>query len=170
MKTMKTLLLILCSSLATGLYSQDNNTAQIHPANKMVSEKSYAVPQEVQADFDARYPGTEISSLETSKAGYKIGFTKNDKNYYTTYDLYNNWISTSEEITYEELPDEAKNSFMGTSYANYQVNEVNKVSNGEKPTYYQMNIENAGTTRNLYFSEDGTLLDELNQESPSSTR
>lgn len=175
MKTIKTFVLILCSSLTTGLYAQeshDSNAAKIHPANKIVMSTTdgYTIPPEVQSDFDSRFPNTEINSLQNTDNGYEIGFIKNNKNYSTFYDSQNNWISSSEEINYDELPALAKNSFKGSNFSNYKVKKVKKVQKKDTPVYYEMNLENAGTSRNLYFDEAGSLLEDWTETTSKSNK
>ena len=168
MKNLKTILILLCSfSFSTAFAQNDraDDKAHINPSDKIVYEEGYEVPEEVQRDFDRRNPNTEISNLSTTEDGYTIGYKKDGKEYISKYDSQNNWIQTSKRMDFEELPSEAQSNFMGTQYANYSVDRVERVNKGDRE-FYQLNIENAGTSRNVYMDTNGNLLDNLNNDSP----
>lgn len=173
MKALKRILIFSCLAPTMVFAQVDEGMEQTKQANSLeniVSDDGYTVPPQVQMDFEKRYPNSEVTNLFTSEELYTIEFDRNGKHYTTFYDTQNNWVKTNEEIAYDELPQQAKRSFMGTPYSDYSVDEVNIVRRGNEPEYYQLSIQNKGTSRNLYFDSEGTLMDELNDESPRTFR
>lgn len=170
MKTIKHLLLLACFAPAFMYAQVDRTEHDSQNLETMVSDDGYTVPDAVRLDFEERYPNSEVTNLFTSEEKYTIEFEKDGKTYTTFYDTQNHWLKTHEHMDYANLPEQAKKSFMGTPYSDYKVDQVSKVQNGNNEIYYEMSIQNKGTSRNLYLDSEGTLMDELNQESPQTYR
>lgn len=169
MKTLNRILILSCFA-PTMLFAQVDRTEHDSQRNleNVVSDDGYTVPDEIRKDFESRYPDSEVTNLTTSENRYTIEYEKDGKLYTSFYDSQNNWIETHEHISYNDLSSEAKNSFIGTQYKDSKVDEVSIVSNGNDKEFYQLNIEQNGTPRNLYISEDGTLMDGKSNPSPTS--
>ena len=167
MKALKRFLLLSCFAPALVFAQVDRTEHDSKTLENTVSDDGYTVPDEVRMDFESRYPDSEVTNLHSSGDKYTIDYNRDGKNYTSYYDSQSKWIETHEHISYNDLSSEVKNSFMGTQYKDSRVDEVSLVSNGNDKKFYQLNVEQNGTPRNLYISEDGNVMDGKDDYEPS---
>lgn len=170
MKTAKLFLIIFSFTPAMVMAQVNRAGNETQEMNPTSVDQDFVVPNEVKTDFETRYPESEVTNLNADRDKYSIEYKNGGKNYVSYYDHSNNWVETHQKMNYKDLPSSAKNTFMGTQYKDYRVDNVNRIENKNGKEFYQLSIQDAGTSRNLYFDTDGALIDEMNNESPDSNR
>jgi hypothetical protein len=76
------------------------------------------------------------------------------------------WRMTETDIRYADLPDAVKTAFEASEYAEWRVDDVDRLDNPETETLYVIDVENAGTERDLYYSADGILIKNIVDDLP----
>lgn len=69
------------------------------------------------------------------------------------------WRMTEIEITFDELPDAVKQAFQNSEYADWRIEEVEKIEREGLEIKYEIEVKKQGTEADLYYAPDGTLLD-----------
>ncbi|MDH6305085.1 putative membrane protein YkoI [Parabacteroides sp. PF5-5] len=149
MKTKTFLLsaLLVCNTLAFTSCNDDDN---------------YTPEDVVVNAFKSKYPQATKVEWET-KAGYKVAdfhFNKNELEAW--FEPTGEWVMTETDITYNELPQAVQNSFKASSYADWKVDDVDKLERHNTETVYIIEVEQGKQEVDLYYTEDGSLIKEIN--------
>lgn len=168
MKFVKTLLSIATATLLVVGCEQPNDSHQT------IGEVS---PQVLEA-FATRFPGAQNVSW-TVKEGYAVAtFSWSDPQASTSTSACSAWFDnqggswsmTEAEIPYSALPQAVKQAFESSEYATWHID--NKVDvlmrSGEvEPEIYVIEVEQAGSEVDLYYSPDGVLVKTLADAGPN---
>ncbi|MDL2255448.1 PepSY-like domain-containing protein [Parabacteroides sp. OttesenSCG-928-G06] len=143
---MKTKILML-ATLATGLLV----TTGCNDDNYM--------PEDIYLKaFEQKYQGASRVEWE-NKYGYKVAeFHYNGKESEAWFDEGANWLLTETDLRYNDLPAAVQNGFKATEYANWRVDDVDKIERMETETVYVIEVEKGKQEYDLYFNEEGTLI------------
>ncbi|MDR0429621.1 MAG: PepSY-like domain-containing protein [Tannerellaceae bacterium] len=149
MKTTSILTIVLSAWILLGFIScnDDNNY----------------VPEYVVVNaFKSKYPGAKRVEWET-KSGYKVAeFQFNRKETEAWFSADGEWIMTDTDIPYNELPGAVQDSFRQSTYGGWRVDDVDKIERSNTETIYIIEVEKGEIDVDLYYSEDGTLVKEIN--------
>lgn len=109
-----------------------------------------------------KYPNAKKVEWET-KSGYKVAdFNLDSKEVEAWFSPDGEWVMTETNIPYNELPQTVQTSFKGSTYANWRIDDVDKLERSNAETIYIIEVEQGETDIDLYYSEDGTLIKEIN--------
>jgi len=112
--------------------------------------------------FNSKYPNAGKVEWET-KAGYKVAdFFIDSKEAEAWFDIDGSWVMTEIDVTFAELPAEVQNSFKASTYASWRVDDVDKLERSNTDVVYVVEVEQGKEEFDLYYSADGTLLKEVN--------
>ena len=69
------------------------------------------------------------------------------------------WRMTEIDITFDELPDAVKQAFQASEYADWRIEEVEKMERDGLEIKYEIEVKKEGSEADLYYAPDGILLD-----------
>lgn len=69
------------------------------------------------------------------------------------------WRMTEIDITFDELPDAVKQAFQASEYADWRIEEVEKLERDGLEIKYEIEVKKEGSEADLYYAPDGILLD-----------
>lgn len=123
--------------------------------------------------FKQKYPEARSTSWE-NRAGYmKAEFNNNNYETEAWFDLQGNWVMTETDIPYNALPQAVKTTFEAGQYAQWKVDDVDKIERPDAGTVYIIEVEKGETDIDLHYAEDGTFIKEVvdsdNEHLPSVT-
>lgn len=149
MKTNVSLLIVfLCGALAFTACDNDDNFT---PENVVVSA------------FNSKYPEAKKVEWET-KSGYKVAdFYLNSKDTEAWFASDGKWVMTETDIPFNELPKTVQDSFNSSTYASWRIDDVDKLERADSETIYIIEAEQGKQEFDLYYTEDGTLIKEINE-------
>ena len=123
-------------------------------------QHSGAIPNEtILQAFNNKYPGINRVSWET-KSEYKVAEFKNGANETEAwFDLQGNWVMTETDLPFNQLPQPVRTSFSNSEYADWKVEDVDKLERIQMATLYIIEVEKGETEADLHYSEDGLLVE-----------
>jgi hypothetical protein len=89
------------------------------------------LPEPVSAAFKAKYSGQSADEWAKQGENYVITFVKEGKWIETTITVKGKWISENIMLNYSDLPEKIRKSFEASPYANFEINKILEVENGE---------------------------------------
>lgn len=114
--------------------------------------------------FESKYPEASRIEWET-KAGYKVAdFHFNSFELEAWFESNGIWLLTETDIPYNNLPQAVKSSFEAGSYVSWRIDDVDKLERPNVEIVYVIEVESGNKEMDLYYSEDGTLIKEINDE------
>jgi len=117
------------------------------------------IPAEVTNSFSEKYPGATSVEWKDKLTGFTANFSFKDTHYVATFSNKGAWESTEEKITETDLPDEVKNGFGKSKYADWDVKEVHRIELPADQIQYRLEVGSGDIKRrNLSFSNEGRLL------------
>ena len=119
------------------------------------------VPADVRSTFKNKYSSAEKVSWQLDYDNYVAEFTFLNSKMSSMFDKEGNWLETHYFIKSTELPKEVKDSVtkqFGTLLSMYTIEDAEKIESKDKDLYYKLEVEKAGTTYNMMYSENGKTL------------
>lgn len=147
MKTKSALLvLFFCSAMILTACDNDDN---------------YTPEDVVVNAFKSKYPDAKRVEWET-KSGYKVAdFHYNAKETEAWFEIDGQWVMTETDILYNELPQAVQASFKASVYADWRVDDVDKLERSNAEVVYVIEVEQGNKEYDLFYAEDGTLIKEV---------
>ena len=122
-----------------------------------------SVPQQAKDNFAAQYPGAENVTWDNDLINVNARFELNGKKMNAEYNNRGIWTSTLEESDFESLPDEVKDGFEKSKYADRQVTDVKIVYLPGDVMQYRIKAEKNDLQKKfLYFNTKGRLVRDAN--------
>ena len=131
------------------------------------------VNQRVVDAFNAKYPNANHTRWGNQQ-GYAVASFQEPQ---TDNQLYNSeawfgadgtWYMTVSDIPYAALPEAVKGAFSTSEYADWYIDEVDKVERASVATIYIIEVEQRNSNPeqeiDLYYAEDGTLIKVVQSE------
>jgi hypothetical protein len=117
------------------------------------------VPAEVKQAFEAKFPGAKEVDWTNNFGDPEVTFVHDGKNCKAQFNSKGEWKKTETKTSYDALPDEVKEGYNKSKYAQkWKVNSAYRIEN-PKEIYYRVNIYKSDVQlKNLYFNEKGQLL------------
>ena len=122
--------------------------------NKFIPESA------VTQAFDIKYPDASRVHWENESGYSKADFHTEGYEAEAWFDRQGNWLLTETDLTYDRLPAAIRSSFESSEYANWRVDDVDKIERPDTETIYVLDIERGEAEMNLHYSEDGYLINE----------
>ncbi len=116
------------------------------------------VPSVVLNQFNSKFP--KAFDVEWEKDGdlYKVEFeTKWNNDHDVWFNSEGKIIKQKEELSARDLPQAIKD-YINQEYKNYKVDDVDKITENNR-VIYKVEVENRKREINLFFNEDGTLVE-----------
>lgn len=125
------------------------------------------INEKAKAELAERYPDA-VNVKWTSKNGYDVAKFNRvaTRSANTGYDFsvwFNRsgqWCMTESEISYNELPEAVKTAFQASEYADWKVDDIDKLERNGMETFYVIEVEtrsgNIEKEADLYYSEEAS--------------
>ena len=130
-----------------------NNDDESNKVNKMVKEA-----------FEARFPGATAVDWNMKKSYYKADFKWDEKDHDAWFMNTGVWLQTESDMTYVDLPELVKTAFTNGMYADWRVDNVEKLERLNMLTLYRIEVKKSSSELELYFDEMGDLVRESNED------
>lgn len=116
------------------------------------------VPQEVLAAFEKEY-GNEPAEWEI-KGDYAVATTRSGETAW--FDLKTAFCGMKEtDIRFDQLPQPVQTAFGESAYKDWRIEDVDKLTRTGSETLYVIEAENGTQEVDLYYAEDGILVQEF---------
>lgn len=113
--------------------------------------------------FTTKYPGAKKVSWE-QKAEYKVAeFILENHETEAWFDVSGNWLMTETDIRFDELPLAIQEKHVLGAYANWRVDDVDKIERYNTETIYVIEVELGEAEVDLIYAADGTLIKEITE-------
>jgi len=130
-------------------------------------DDNYTPEDVVVSAFNSKYPNAGKVEWET-KSGYKVAdFYIDSKEAEAWFDIDGSWVMTETDLTFGELPTEVQESFNAGTYASWRVDDVDKLERSNTEVVYVVEVEQGNQEFDLYYSADGILIKEINDNESS---
>ena len=120
-------------------------------------EENIPVNNEIKSFIEQKYEGAKILYAEKDFNGETdVEIIHDNKSKEVKFNRKNSWISTTWDITIDQLPDAARNIIL-EQYPEYRIDDVDYV---EKPSgdCYKVEIEKGEWDKTLFGTADGEIL------------
>lgn len=119
------------------------------------------IPKEVDEAFYKKYPTAERVEFKDNLINVRVFFELNDEKYIATYSNKGIWKETEKELQFDRLPEEVKDGFLKSKYAEWPVKETVIVYRAGGTERYRLRAEKSDILKkNLFFNEKGRLVEE----------
>ena len=121
------------------------------------------VPREVEQTFIRQYPEAHSATYQDHLLNVRVRFIQDGETMLATYTNKGLWKETEQEITFDQVSEEAKDGFQKSKYAEWNVVETRKVYRPNDVVLYRIKVEkNELQKKNLLFNTKGRLqVDEI---------
>lgn len=143
---------LLGSLLAFAACDDDNDESPVAP--NAAIEKA----------FTDRYPDAGKPLWET-KGSYAVAeFSLGGYPADAWFDNAGQWLLTEIDLPFTALPEAVRNGFAKGPYADWKVDDVDKLERPQTATVYLIEVEKGEAEKDLYYDENGTLFKEIDDE------
>ncbi len=143
-------LLLACSKSETNEPAGDNN-------NTILNDDSSEIPKAVMEAFKAKFPDVTDVEWEVESDKYEVEFMMDSKEYEAEFDKEGNWLSTENEISKSEIPEQVINS-INTNYEGYDIKEAEFVTSAEYGELYEVMLEMLDKQIEVAINKEGKVL------------
>lgn len=117
------------------------------------------IPSEVTEALKQKYPDAENVSWKDKLSVFAASFEMNNEKYEARFNDKGEWKSTEKEISEEELPDQVKDGFEKSKYADWEMKYISFIELPDDETQYRILVaKNDIQKKNLLFNSNGKLL------------
>lgn len=115
----------------------------------------------IEKAFETKYPNAQHTSWE-SKNGYKVAeFQNGSYEAEAWFDSNGEWVMTETDIPYNALPQEIKNHFESSPYAQWKVEDIDMLERKDTGTIYIIEVEQGNQEIDLHYTPEGILIKEV---------
>ena len=119
------------------------------------------IPEAVKTAFTKQYPTADSVKYEDNLVSVQVHFRQNGEKFVASYNNKGEWKETQKDWTFEQLPQEVKDGFAKSKYADWETSETKIVYKPAGTEYYRIKVEkNTVQKKNLYFNKAGRLVDD----------
>jgi hypothetical protein len=116
------------------------------------------IPAAVTEAFKARYPHAEKVAWKDNITSFEARFMLNDFKMTAGFSSKGEWQSSEKTITFDQLPEEVKDGFSKSKYADRKKGSVIEIEKAEQPIQYRIFVKKSGVEKKyLYFDANGKL-------------
>lgn len=117
------------------------------------------VPGDVTDSFRVKFDNASGVAWKDRLSSFQADFTVGDKEMKALFTSKGEWIKTETKQTYNSLPDEVKDGFKKSKYANLDVLDVTLLEDKDNDIQFRVMVKkNEFNKRALIFSKEGQLL------------
>jgi hypothetical protein len=117
------------------------------------------IPAEVTDAFAARYPHAAKVEWKDKLQYFEASFELNGSRINTDFSSKGEWQGSERTMNFDELPDEVKDGFTKSKYADWDKRSVSEMQQLGKPLQYKITIAKTNLQKkNLFFDTNGKLL------------
>ncbi len=129
----------------------------------MTSASSFAqfrkVPAEVTEALKSKYPDASNVSWKDKISVFVASFEMNNEKYEARFNDKGEWKSTEKQIDKNELPEEVKDGWEKSKYADWDLNNIYSIELPDNVMQYRLQVGKSDIQKkNLLFNSDGKLL------------
>ena len=119
------------------------------------------IPASVTDAFAARYPHATSVEWKDKLQYFEASFQLNGASISADFSSNGEWQNSERTMTYDQLPEEVKDGFQKSRYADWQKNSITEIQELGKPLQYRVVVQKSGLQKkNLYFDTNGRLMKE----------
>ena len=119
------------------------------------------IPADVTDAFAARYPHATRVEWKDKLEYFEATFELNGSSITASFSSKGEWEGSERIVNFDDLPDEVKDGFQKSKYADWQKKSVYELQELGKPLQYRVYVQKSGLQKkNLYFDINGKLLKE----------
>lgn len=119
------------------------------------------IPEEVKETFTTQYPDAQEVNYEDKLVSVQVIFTLNGERMVAFYNNKGKWKETEKDWNFEKLPEEVKDGFKKSKYAEWKVADTKIIYRPGGSDRYKVKVEkNDLQKKNLFFNKAGRLTDE----------
>jgi Putative beta-lactamase-inhibitor-like, PepSY-like len=120
------------------------------------------IPASVTDAFTARYPHAAKIEWKDKLQYFEASFELNGASIKADFSSKGDWEASERELGYNQLPEEVKDGFQKSKYADRQKNAAYEVQELGKPLQYRINVQKTSLEKkNIYFDVNGKLIKEV---------
>lgn len=123
-------------------------------------DKGITVPTELANALADKYPEVKNAKWETKGTYYVADFYKDNYETSAWFTPEGVWQMTETDIPYDALPAAVKSAFKSSKYADWHVDDVDKLERQGMETVYVIEVEQGKQEYDLYYTEEGILANE----------
>lgn len=123
-------------------------------------EDGITVPTELANALAEKYPEVKNAKWETKGTYYVADFYKDNYETSAWFTPEGVWQMTETDIPYNALPAAVKSAFESSKYADWHVDDVDKLERKGMETVYVIEVEQGKQEYDLYYTEEGILANE----------
>jgi hypothetical protein len=117
------------------------------------------VPAEVTEALKSKYPDASNVSWKDKISVFVASFDMDNEKYEARFDDKGNWKSTTKEISKDALPEQVKDGWEKSKYADWDLNAVYSIELPDDAMQYRLQVSKSDIQKkNLLFNSDGKLL------------
>jgi len=117
------------------------------------------VPAEVTEALKTKYPDAANVSWKDKISVFVASFDMDNEKYEARFDEKGNWKSTTKEISKDALPEQVKDGWEKSKYADWDLNAVYSIELPDDVMQYRLQVSKSDVQKkNLLFNSDGKLL------------
>jgi hypothetical protein len=119
------------------------------------------IPAQVTDSFRTRFNDATKVSWRDNITSFQATFKKENDNVKASFTSKGEWLKTEKYLTLDKAPEEVKDGFKKSKYADWTIKEVVSAEEKDKQPLYRILIRKSDLQKkNLYFSTFGQLLEE----------
>jgi len=119
------------------------------------------IPADVTDAFISRYPHAMHVEWKDKLHCFEAKFKLNGFTIIANFSSKGEWQASERELIFNQLPDEVKDGFLKSKYAERQKNTIYEVQELGKPLQYRISVQKSSLQKKtLYFDINGKLLKE----------
>ena len=119
------------------------------------------IPAPVTDSFKTRYNDATKVSWRDNINYFQATFKKGNDNVKASFNSKGEWLKTETSSQFENSPEDLKDGFKKSRYADWPIKEVVFVEERDKQAQYRVLVRKSELLKkNLYFSQSGQLLEE----------
>lgn len=117
------------------------------------------IPAEVTEAFKQKYPTATNVEWRDRLSNFSAVFESGNAYYEARFNSKGEWQLTENEIEGSDLPDEVKDGYDKSKYADWEIGKVHKIELSDGSFQYRIeSIKNDVRKKNLYFNSQGRLV------------
>ena len=119
------------------------------------------IPADVTDAFAARYPHATHVEWKDKLQYFEASFQLNGSTITANFSSKGEWEGSERVLNFDDLPDDVRDGFLKSKYADWKKNTVYEIQLLAKPLQYRISVQKSGVQKkNLYFDANGKLLKE----------
>ena len=117
------------------------------------------IPSEVTEAFKSKYPTATNVEWRYKLSSFSAVFEEGDQQYEAKFNSKGEWQLTENEIEENDLPEEVREGYEKSKYAEWEMGKVHKIELADGSLQYRIeSVKSDVRKKNLYFNSDGRLI------------